>query len=49
MTASPYTIIGNRMKARALPPQKSDAWSSASALNAMTNLVMPASVKSEYP
>ena len=38
-------IIGNCMKARALPQQKTEAWVSASALNIMTNLGMPVSVK----
>jgi hypothetical protein len=38
-------IIGNCMKARALPQQKTEAWFSASALNMMTNLGMPVSVK----
>lgn len=38
-------IIGNTMKARALPQQKTEAWVSASALNIMTNLGMPVSVK----
>jgi hypothetical protein len=38
-------IIGNTMKARALPQQKTEAWVSASALNMMTNLGMPVSVK----
>ena len=38
-------IIGNCMKARALPQQKTEAWISASALNVMTNLGMPVSVK----
>jgi hypothetical protein len=38
-------IVGNTMKARALPQQKTEAWVSASALNIMTNLGMPVSVK----
>jgi len=38
-------IIGNGMKARALPQQKTESWFSASALNMMTNLGMPVSVK----
>ena len=38
-------IIGNTMRARALPQQKTEAWVSASALNMMTNLGMPMSVK----
>lgn len=38
-------IFGNAMKARALPRQKTEAWISASALNRMTNLGMPVSVK----
>ncbi|CAN7550796.1 hypothetical protein [Caballeronia sp. LjRoot31] len=38
-------IFGNTMKARALPQQKTEAWFSASALNRMTNLGMPVSVK----
>jgi hypothetical protein len=38
-------ILGNCMKARALPQQKTEAWFSACALNMMTNLGMPVSVK----
>lgn len=38
-------IFGNTMKARALPQQKTEARISASALNIMTNLGMPRSVK----
>ena len=38
-------IFGNTMKARALPQQKTEAWFSVSALNRMTNLSMPVSVK----
>ena len=38
-------IIGNCMNARALPQQKTEAWVNASALNRMTNLGMPVSVK----
>lgn len=38
-------IIGSTMKARALPQQKTEAWISASALNMMTSLGMPVSVK----
>lgn len=38
-------IFGNTMKARALPQQKTEAGISASALNIMTNLGMPRSVK----
>jgi hypothetical protein len=38
-------IFGNAMKARALPQQKTEARISASALNRMTNLGMPISVK----
>lgn len=38
-------IIGNMMKARAFPQQKTEAWVSASALNIMTNLGMPVSAK----
>jgi hypothetical protein len=38
-------IFGNTMKARALPQQKTEAWISAAALNRMTNLGMPVSVK----
>ena len=38
-------IFGNTMKARSLPQQKTEAWISASALNRMTNLGMPVSVK----
>ena len=37
--------FGNLMKARALPQQKTEAGISASALNRMTNLGMPVSVK----
>ncbi|WP_027160336.1 IS5 family transposase [Methylobacter luteus] len=38
-------IFGNTMKARALPQQKTEAWCSASALNRMTGLGMPVSIK----
>jgi hypothetical protein len=38
-------IIGNCVKARALPQQKTEGWVSASALNMMANLGMPVSVK----
>ena len=38
-------IFGTTMKARALPQQKTEAWISVSALNRMTNLGMPVSVK----
>jgi hypothetical protein len=38
-------IFGNTMKARKLPQQKAEAWASAVALNRMTGLGMPASVK----
>ena len=38
-------IFGNTMKARHLPQQKTEAWASAVALNRMTDLGMPASVK----
>jgi hypothetical protein len=38
-------IFGNTMKARALPQQKTEAWISVSALNRMSNLGMPVSVK----
>jgi len=38
-------IIGSAMKARELPQQKTEAWISASALNIMSNLGMPVSVK----
>ena len=38
-------IFGNTMRVRALPQQKTEAWSSVSALNRMTNLGMPVSVK----
>ena len=38
-------IFGKAMKARALPQQKIEAWISASALNRMTNLGMPVSIK----
>lgn len=38
-------IFGNRMKARPLARQKTEAWISASALNRMTSFGMPVSVK----
>jgi hypothetical protein len=38
-------IFGNTMKARKLPQQKAEAWASAVALNRMTDLGMPVSVK----
>jgi hypothetical protein len=38
-------IFGNTMKARALPQQKTEAWTSTSALNRMSSLGMPVSVK----
>jgi hypothetical protein len=38
-------IFGNTMKARKLPQQKAEAWASAIALNRMTSLGMPVSVK----
>ncbi len=38
-------IFGNTMKARELPQQKTEAWISAYALNIMTSLGMPVSVK----
>jgi hypothetical protein len=38
-------ILGNTMKSRALARQKTEAWISASALNRMTMLGMPVSVK----
>jgi hypothetical protein len=38
-------IFGNTMKARSLPQQKAEAWISAAALNRMTNLGMPVSIK----
>jgi hypothetical protein len=38
-------IIGSAMKARKLPQQKTEAWVSASALNTMSNLGIPVSVK----
>jgi hypothetical protein len=38
-------IFGNAMKARALPRQETEAGICASALNRMTNLGMPVSVK----
>jgi hypothetical protein len=38
-------IIGSAMKARKLSQQKTEAWISASALNTMSNLGMPVSVK----
>ncbi|MDD2661250.1 MAG: IS5 family transposase [Methylococcales bacterium] len=38
-------IFGNTLKARALPQQKTEAWISVSALNRMTSLGMPVSIK----
>ena len=38
-------IIGVALKARKLPQQRTEAWVSASALNTMSNLGMPVSVK----
>jgi transposase len=38
-------IFGNRLKARALPQQKTEAWIATQALNRMTQLGMPSSVK----
>jgi hypothetical protein len=38
-------IFGNTMKACKLPQQKAEAWASAVALNRMTGLGMPVSVK----
>ena len=38
-------IFGNTMKVQALPQQKTEAWASVFALNKMTNLGMPVSVK----
>lgn len=38
-------IFGNTLKARALPQQKTEAWIATSALNRMTQLGMPISVK----
>ncbi len=38
-------IFGNTMKARKLPQQKAEAWVSAIALNLMTSLGMPMSIK----
>jgi hypothetical protein len=38
-------IFGNKLKARALPQQKAEARIAASALNRMTQLGMPISVK----
>ena len=38
-------IFGNTMNARALARQRTEAWISASALNRMTSLGMPASAK----
>jgi len=38
-------IFGNRMKARELPQQKTEAWISVTLLNHMTSLGMPVSVK----
>jgi hypothetical protein len=40
-------IFGNTLKARALPPQKTEARIAASALNRMTQLGMPISIKIE--
>jgi len=36
-------IFGNRMKARELPQQKTEAWISVTLLNHMTSLGMPVS------
>jgi transposase len=38
-------IFGNTLKARALPQQKTEAWIATQALNRMTQLGMPSSVK----
>ncbi len=38
-------IFGNTLKARTLPRQKTEAWIAAAALNRMTELGMPISVK----
>jgi len=38
-------IFGNTLKARALPQQKTEAWIMTEALNRMTLLGMPTSVK----
>jgi hypothetical protein len=38
-------LLGNTIKARALPQQKTEAWASAFALNRMTSLGMPVSIK----
>ena len=38
-------IFGNTIKTRKLPQQKAEAWASAVALNRMTGLGMPVSVK----
>jgi hypothetical protein len=38
-------ICGNTIKARKLPQQKAEAWARAVALNRMTGLGMPVSVK----
>jgi hypothetical protein len=38
-------IFGNTLKARALPQQKTEAWIATQALNRMTLLGMPSSVK----
>lgn len=38
-------IFGNTMKARKLPQQNAEAWASTVALNRMTSLGMPMSVK----
>lgn len=38
-------LFGNTMKARALPQQKTEAWAGAFALNKMTSLGMPVSIK----
>ncbi len=45
MTQKTSNPFGNTIKARALPQQKTEAWISVSALNRMTNLDMPVSVK----
>jgi hypothetical protein len=41
-------IFGKTMKARKLPQQKTEAWVTAVALNRMTSLGVPMSVKIKY-
>jgi hypothetical protein len=40
-----HSLFGNTLKARALPQQKTEAWIAKEALNWMTQLGMPISVK----